>query len=150
MLVIGAGGLGSPVALYLAGAGIGSLTIVDGDAVDLTNLQRQIGHDLAGVGNPKALSLAARIAAINPEVRVVALHERADAARLDALAADANIVVDCSDNFATRQAVNACVSAIGTAGRSSPARSINEMVERAGSRCLRHGRSASARRMLRH
>jgi molybdopterin/thiamine biosynthesis adenylyltransferase len=109
-LVIGAGGLGSPVALYLATAGIGCLTLVDGDTVELTNLQRQIAHTLARVGEPKVHSAAAAVAALNPEVRVVTLHERADAERLDALVAEADVVVDCSDNFATRHAINAaCV-----------------------------------------
>lgn len=109
-LVIGAGGLGSPVALYLATAGIGSLTLVDGDTVELTNLQRQIAHTLARVGEPKVQSAAAAVAALNPDVRVVTLHERADAARLDALVAEADVVIDCSDNFVTRHAVNAaCV-----------------------------------------
>jgi molybdopterin/thiamine biosynthesis adenylyltransferase len=110
-LVIGAGGLGSPVALYLGTAGVGRITIVDSDRVDLTNLQRQIAHDLARIGMPKAMSAAQSIAAINPTVRVAAQVERAEAARLDALVADADIVIDCSDNFATRQAVNAaCVA----------------------------------------
>jgi molybdopterin/thiamine biosynthesis adenylyltransferase len=110
VLVIGAGGLGSPVALYLATAGIGTLTLVDGDTVELTNLQRQIAHSTARVGRPKVDSAAEAIAALNPEVRVVALHERADAERLDALVAAADVVIDCSDNFATRHAVNAaCV-----------------------------------------
>ncbi len=110
-LVIGAGGLGSPVALYLGTAGVGRITIVDGDRVDLTNLQRQIAHDVSRIGAPKAASAAFSIAAINPSVRVVALHERADAARLDALVAEADVVVDCSDNYATRHAVNAaCVA----------------------------------------
>ena len=110
-LVIGAGGLGSPVTLYLATAGVGTVTIVDGDTVDLTNLQRQIAHDLSRVGAPKAASAAQTMHAINPEVRVHALHERADASRLDALVAQADVVIDCSDNFATRQAVNAaCVA----------------------------------------
>jgi len=110
-LVIGAGGLGSPVALYLATAGVGTITIVDGDTVDLTNLQRQIAHDLSRVGQPKAASAAQTMHAINPEVRVHALHERADAQRLNALVAQADVVIDCSDNFVTRQAVNAaCVA----------------------------------------
>jgi molybdopterin-synthase adenylyltransferase len=110
-LVIGAGGLGSPVALYLGTAGVGHMTIVDHDTVDLTNLQRQIAHNLARVGTPKATSAQASIAAINPDVRVTPLIERADAARLDALVAEANVVLDCSDNFKTRQAVNAaCVT----------------------------------------
>ncbi len=110
-LVIGAGGLGSPALLYLGTAGVGRITVVDHDAVDLTNLQRQIVHDLARVGMPKAESAGRSIAAINPEVRVQALVERADAARLDALVREADVVLDCSDNFATRHAVNrACVA----------------------------------------
>ena len=110
MLVIGAGGLGSPVALYLGTAGIGRLTLVDGDTVDLTNLQRQIAHDLASVGERKAESAKRAVVAINPRIEVVALVERVKGARLDALVADADVVVDCTDNFATRQAVNAaCV-----------------------------------------
>lgn len=109
-LVIGAGGLGSPVALYLGTAGVGRITIVDNDHVDLTNLQRQIAHDMSRLGRPKAASAAQSIAEINPEVKVVALHERADAARLDELVASADVVLDCCDNFATRHAVNvACV-----------------------------------------
>ena len=110
-LVIGAGGLGSPVALYLGTAGVGTLTLVDHDTGDLTNLQRQIAHDMSRIGQPKVTSAAQSVAAINPEVRVVALQERADAQRLDALVAAADVVVDCCDNFATRQAVNAaCVN----------------------------------------
>lgn len=110
-LVIGAGGLGSPVALYLGTAGVGRLTLVDHDTVDVTNLQRQIAHNLARVGRPKAESARDTIAAINPDVRVTPLVERADAARLDELVQDADVVIDCSDNFATRQAVNAaCVA----------------------------------------
>lgn len=110
-LVIGAGGLGSPVALYLGTAGVGTLTLVDHDTVDLTNLQRQIVHSLARVGSPKVESAARSVNAINPDVRVVALQERADAARLDELVREADVVVDCSDNFATRHAVNAaCVA----------------------------------------
>jgi molybdopterin/thiamine biosynthesis adenylyltransferase len=109
-LVIGAGGLGSPVALYLGSAGVGRITIVDHDRVDFTNLQRQIAHNLARVGTPKATSVQAAVAAINPDVRVTPLIERADAARLDNLAQGADVVLDCSDNFKTRHAVNAaCV-----------------------------------------
>jgi molybdopterin/thiamine biosynthesis adenylyltransferase len=109
-LVIGAGGLGSPVVLYLGSAGVGRITIVDHDDVDLTNLQRQIAHNVARVGTPKATSAQASIAAINPDVAVRPLIERADAARLEVLVADADVVLDCSDNFRTRQAVNAaCV-----------------------------------------
>ena len=110
-LVIGAGGLGSPVVLYLGTAGVGTITVVDHDTVDLTNLQRQIAHNLARVGRPKANSAAESVAAINPDVNVVALQERADAARLDELVAQADVVIDCSDNFKTRHAVNAaCVT----------------------------------------
>jgi adenylyltransferase/sulfurtransferase len=109
-LVIGAGGLGSPAALYLSTAGIGTLTIVDGDSVDLTNLQRQILHTNASVGLPKVASARDTIVRYNPEVKVVALHERADEARLGELVAQADVVLDCCDNFATRHAVNrACV-----------------------------------------
>ena len=110
-LVIGAGGLGSPAALYLATAGVGTITIVDDDTVDLTNLQRQIVHDTSRIGRPKAESAAQTLQAINPGVRVKALCERADATRLLALVAEVDVVVDCSDNFATRHGVNAaCVA----------------------------------------
>jgi molybdopterin/thiamine biosynthesis adenylyltransferase len=112
VLVIGAGGLGSPAALYLASAGVGYLTIVDDDDVDLTNLQRQIAHTTARVGQPKALSARESVAAINPDVQVTALVERAGEARLAELAAASDVVLDCTDNFATRHAVNrACVVA---------------------------------------
>jgi molybdopterin/thiamine biosynthesis adenylyltransferase len=110
-LVIGAGGLGSPAALYLGTAGVGRLTLVDHDTVDLTNLQRQIAHSLARGGQPKVASAAAAVAALNPEVQVECIAQRADAALLDRLVAAADVVLDCSDNFATRQAVNrACVA----------------------------------------
>ena len=111
-LVIGAGGLGSPVALYLASAGIGKITLVDDDTVDLTNLQRQVLHTTERVGQPKALSGQRALAAINPGVEVVALCERADEARLAQLVASATVVLDCTDNFTTRHAINcACVAA---------------------------------------
>ena len=109
-LVIGAGGLGSPAALYLASAGTGRLTLVDHDTVDLTNLQRQIAHSTQRVGQPKAESAREAMAALNPEVQVRALVMRADARLLDELVPQADVVLDCCDNFATRQAVNlACV-----------------------------------------
>ena len=109
-LVIGAGGLGSPVALYLGTAGVGRITLVDHDTVELTNLQRQIAHNLSRVGLPKAESARQSIAAINPDVQVRALARRADAALLAELVPQAHVVLDCSDNFATRHAVNAaCV-----------------------------------------
>jgi adenylyltransferase/sulfurtransferase len=109
-LVIGAGGLGSPVALYLASAGVGTITLCDNEDVDLTNLQRQIVHRTDSVGRKKVDSARTTLAAINPEVRVVGLPERVDGKRLEALARDADVVIDGSDNFATRHAVNrACV-----------------------------------------
>jgi molybdopterin/thiamine biosynthesis adenylyltransferase len=109
-LVIGAGGLGSPVALYLGSAGVGRITVVDHDVVDETNLQRQIAHNLARVGRPKAESIREAIAAINPDVQVTPIVQRADEALLDALIAQADVVLDCTDNFATRHAINrACV-----------------------------------------
>ena len=110
-LIVGAGGLGSPVALYLASAGVGQITLVDDDTVDLTNLQRQIMHTEARVGQPKVASAEAAIGALNPGVRVRTVAPRADAAQLTELAAAADIVLDCTDNFATRQALNrACVA----------------------------------------
>ncbi|HEY8707575.1 MAG TPA: HesA/MoeB/ThiF family protein [Burkholderiaceae bacterium] len=110
-LVIGAGGLGSPVVLYLASAGVGTITIVDDDTVELTNLQRQIAHNVSRIGQAKVASAAQTMHAINPDVRVRALQERADAVRLDQLVVEADVVIDCSDNFATRHEVNAaCVA----------------------------------------
>lgn len=109
-LVVGAGGLGSPVALYLASAGVGRVTLVDPDVVDLTNLQRQIAHTSGRVGMHKVDSAAQAMRDINPAVRVDAVRARADAHNLPAWVAQADVVLDCSDNFATRQAVNAaCV-----------------------------------------
>jgi len=109
-LIVGVGGLGSPAALYLGSAGVGRITLVDDDCVDLTNLQRQIAHTLARVGTPKAESARSAIAAINPDPRVDVQLRRADDESLDAWLRDADVVLDCSDNFATRHAVNAaCV-----------------------------------------
>jgi adenylyltransferase/sulfurtransferase len=110
-LIVGAGGLGSPVALYLASAGVGTLTICDNDAVDLTNLQRQIVHRNDSIGSPKAESARRTLAAINPEVTVNAIVERIAGARLERLVLESDIVLDCSDNFTTRHAINrACVA----------------------------------------
>lgn len=109
-LVIGAGGLGSPAALFLGTAGVGRITLVDPDTVDLTNLQRQIAHAVDRVGQPKVESARAAVAALNPGVQVQALAARADATLLDTLLPGCDVVLDCSDNFGTRQAVNAaCV-----------------------------------------
>ena len=106
-LIVGAGGLGSPAALYLAASGVGRITIIDDDTVDLTNLQRQIMHASARIGQPKAQSARAAMLAINPGIEVLPIAQRADAALLDALLPGADIALDCSDNYATRQAVNA-------------------------------------------
>jgi len=109
-LIIGAGGLGSPVALYLGSAGVGHITVVDHDNVDTTNLQRQVAHTMARVGSTKVNSIQTAIAQLNPGVRVTAIQQRADASLLDTLVAQADVVLDCCDNFQTRHAVNAaCV-----------------------------------------
>jgi molybdopterin/thiamine biosynthesis adenylyltransferase len=110
VLVIGAGGLGSPAAYYLASAGIGTIVLADGDTVDLTNLQRQILHHTGSIGQAKAESGRSTLARINPECKVIPLLERLEGARLEEEVAAADVVLDCSDNFATRHAVNrACV-----------------------------------------
>lgn len=110
-LVVGAGGLGSPVALFLGTAGVGRITIVDHDSVDLTNLQRQIAHSMARVGQPKATSAREGVEAINPQVLVKPVVARADAQLLHELVPQADVVIDCCDNFATRHAINAaCVA----------------------------------------
>ena len=109
-LVIGAGGLGSPAALYLATAGVGRITLVDGDSVDLTNLQRQILHRSTAVGLPKARSGQQTIAEYNPEVTVTAVEARVAGSMLDELVAGADVILDCCDNFTTRHEINrACV-----------------------------------------
>jgi adenylyltransferase/sulfurtransferase len=111
MLVIGAGGLGSPAAFYLASAGVDQITLVDGDTVDLTNLQRQILHTTDRIGVSKAMSGQVALAAINADVRVTPVARRVDEGALEELVAGATVVLDCSDNFATRHALNrACVS----------------------------------------
>lgn len=109
-LIVGAGGLGAPVALYMAAGGVGRLTICDFDAVDLTNLQRQIIHTTQSVGVNKALSAQRTIAAINPEVEVVPVLDKLTVENLPALVAQADVILDCTDNFAIRYALNsACV-----------------------------------------
>ncbi len=109
-LIVGAGGLGSPVGLYLGSAGVGRITIVDHDRIDSTNLQRQIAHRLDRIDQYKAESLAQSIAAINPDVQLQAVTERADERGLAHWVPQASVVIDCTDNFATRQAINrACV-----------------------------------------
>lgn len=113
VLQIGAGGLGSPAALYLAASGIGTLTLVDDDTIDLTNLQRQIVHTAARIGENKAVSAAQTLHELNPETRVQAVNRRAAGEDLLQLVAAADVVVDCCDNFATRHAVNRACFALG-------------------------------------
>jgi molybdopterin-synthase adenylyltransferase len=105
-LIIGAGGLGSPVALYLAAGGVGKLTICDYDVVDLTNLQRQIIHTTQSVDINKAVSAQQTLAALNPEVSVHTVQEKSTPKSMEKLAAEADVVIDCSDNFATRYTLN--------------------------------------------
>lgn len=106
VLVVGAGGLGAPACIYLAGAGVGRLTICDGDAVDLTNLQRQIVHREASIGTNKAESAARTLHELNSDCRVQVVPRRVSRDDLFALAADVDLLVDASDNFVTRQAIN--------------------------------------------
>ncbi|MVZ84098.1 molybdopterin-synthase adenylyltransferase MoeB [Burkholderia pseudomallei] len=110
-IVVGAGGLGSPAAMYLAAAGVGTITLVDADTVDLTNLQRQILHATDSVGRKKVESGRDALARLNPDVKVNAVAERVDDAWLNAHVPHASVVLDCTDNFATRHAINrACVA----------------------------------------
>ena len=113
VLIVGLGGLGSPVALYLAAAGVGELHLADFDQVDLSNLQRQVLHDESRIGQGKVDSALQRLAALNPEVRLVPLREALDADSLAARIAAVDLVLDCSDNFPTRAAVNAACVATG-------------------------------------
>ncbi|MDX1755906.1 MAG: molybdopterin-synthase adenylyltransferase MoeB [Marinobacter sp.] len=111
-LVVGAGGLGCPVALYLGAAGVGQITVVDDDAVEVANLQRQIAFDQSQLGQSKAEALAERVRGINPSVTVTALARRLDGEALAQAVQAATVVVDCTDNFTTRFALNrACVQA---------------------------------------
>jgi adenylyltransferase/sulfurtransferase len=111
-LVVGVGGLGAPVAQFLTAAGVGTITLCDADRVDLTNLQRQILYATADIGHPKVEAAAKRLAAINPDVTLALVDARVGAPELARLTDAADVVVDCSDNFETRHAVNrACVGA---------------------------------------
>lgn len=105
-LIVGAGGLGSPAAMFLAASGVGTLTVCDGDTVDLTNLQRQLLHRTSSIGQAKVFSAQHTLSNINPEVKVIALPQRADEQLLLELAAQADVILDCSDNFSTRYALN--------------------------------------------
>ena len=105
-LIVGAGGLGSPAALYLASAGVGHISLIDHDHVDVTNLQRQIAHSQARVGQLKVASLQAAMQAINPEAQVTCYSQKADAALLALCMPSVDVVLDCTDNFETRQLIN--------------------------------------------
>jgi molybdopterin/thiamine biosynthesis adenylyltransferase len=109
VLVVGAGGLGAAALMYLASAGIGRIIIADGDKVDLTNLQRQIIHREASIGINKAVSAQSALRAINASIRVDAIDQRLDEPTLSQLACEADVVLDCTDNFATRHAINRAV-----------------------------------------
>jgi len=110
VLIVGAGGLGSPASIYLAAAGVGTITIYDDDAVDLSNLQRQIAHHTPDIGMDKVISSRQTLNKINPDVDVIAVKQRLAGDQLDKEVINADVVLDCSDNFATRFAVNkACV-----------------------------------------
>ncbi|WP_111641055.1 HesA/MoeB/ThiF family protein [Marinimicrobium alkaliphilum] len=112
VLIVGLGGLGSPVAMYLAAAGVGHLVLADHDHVDLSNLQRQIAHTSERIGQAKVASAAESLRALNPEVHLTQIEERLDQARLNALVQDVDLVLDCTDNFSVRFAINAaCVAA---------------------------------------
>jgi adenylyltransferase/sulfurtransferase len=109
-LIIGLGGLGSPAAMYLAAAGVGTLVLNDFDTVDLSNLQRQIAHGTDNLGESKTASAAKRLASLNPEVRIATIDQFLEGRALEQAVSDADVVLDCSDNFATRFAINAaCV-----------------------------------------
>ncbi len=112
-VILGAGGLGSPAAFYLASAGVGKITLIDDDTVDLTNLQRQILHTTDRIDQLKAESGRQTLAAINPTIEIRTVTERVDEARLTQLLADADVALDCTDNFATRHALNRASVATG-------------------------------------
>ena len=112
-LIVGAGGLGSPVALYLAAAGVGSITIADADHVELSNLQRQIAHQQASIGENKARSAQASMLALNPHCRVIALDQHVEGDALERLVASVDVVLDCTDRFSSRYAINAASQKAG-------------------------------------
>lgn len=113
VLVLGAGGLGCPVALYLGAAGVGQLTLVDDDQIELANLQRQIGFEQRWLGDSKAERLAERVRAINPDITVTAVNRRVGGDDLQQLVAESSLVLDCTDNFNTRFALNRASVAAG-------------------------------------
>jgi molybdopterin/thiamine biosynthesis adenylyltransferase len=113
VLLVGVGGLGSPAALYLAAAGVGTLALVDHDRVELSNLQRQIAHTTARVGQPKTTSAGQAIRALNPDVRIIEYPERLDAANASRILTGSDVVLDCTDNLASRYALNEAAVAAG-------------------------------------
>lgn len=113
VLIVGVGGLGCPAALYLAAAGVGTISLVDNDLVEISNLQRQIAHTVADLGKPKVNSAQAALARLNPDIQVHALNETLNDVELKKHAAGVDLIVDCSDNFTTRYSVNAICSAVG-------------------------------------
>jgi len=114
VLIIGAGGLGSPASMYLASSGVGTITLCDDDIVELTNLQRQILHKTTSIGENKVDSAHHTLSAINNEINIVALNERIADTRLLELVAKADVVLDCSDNFSTRYALNRACAQLNT------------------------------------
>jgi molybdopterin-synthase adenylyltransferase len=111
VLIVGAGGLGSPAAMYLAAGGVGQITIYDDDTVDLSNLQRQVAHHTDDVGTDKVISTRNTLKQLNPDVRVTAVKQRLSGKQLEEEVKKADVILDCSDNFATRFAINkACVT----------------------------------------
>ena len=111
VLIVGLGGLGAPAALYLAGAGVGTLVLADDDEVHLSNLQRQILYTMEDIATPKAQAARTRLAAFNPAIRLLAMQEKLAGETLRQQVAEADVVLDCTDNIATRQAINvACVA----------------------------------------
>lgn len=108
VLIVGAGGLGCPAAMYLASSGIGHLILIDDDVVELSNLQRQIGHAMVDINHPKVISLQQTIKDLNPEVKVSAVNQRMDATLIKEYVVQADVLVDCSDNFKTRFLLNQC------------------------------------------
>ncbi len=110
ILIVGAGGLGSPAAIYLTAAGVGNIAIYDNDIVDLSNLQRQIAHHTPDIGTDKVISTRQTLNRLNPEVKIRAVKQRLEGEQLDSEVMRADVVLDCSDNFSTRFAINtACV-----------------------------------------
>ena len=106
VVIVGCGGLGAPVSLYLAAAGIGKITLIDGDAVELSNLQRQITFSEQAIGLNKAQQTAERIRAINSDISIIAIDQHLDSGNADAIIQDGDLILDCSDNFSTRHLIN--------------------------------------------